>query len=413
MALQSINIKNTKYSFYNIIANIRLNIIRNKSQKISEVSTLEEQIKQIAKETGADLVGITSKDQLLSNACSDPTYYLPTAESVIGFAVALDEATVRAFLAKEDLSAQANMSRLEGETYHKLEDIGEAIKTFLESQGYEAVNCEVNMDYRRVKRKHASQNVAQLKQLIELIERDPENPILELIKSRDSLFDPNLTPYISLRYVAVACGIGRLGWSGNLVTQDFGALVYLGCVITNAKLELDPQLPENPCNRCKICTTVCQGQFFDSQDSQTVTIGDIEEIIAKKHALSHCVLCCGGFTGQSKYPEWSTWSPWRVYIPEDDEEADKALNQTLKEYLLAGGLKSRNMLRLATDTQLGFKKAVKPVDDFRVYCASCQLVCGPTEELRREHYELIRNSGVVELDDEDNFVIKSTSNPGH
>lgn len=367
---------------------------------------MEEQIKQIAKDAGADLVGITSKDRLMGNTCSDPTYYLPTAESVIGFAVSLDEETVREFLGKTSVMAQEKMSHLEGETYNKLEDIGNAIKEFLESQGYEAVNCEVNMDYRRVKRKRVNQSIDQLKQLIELIERDPNDPLVNLIKSRDTFFDPDLTPYISHRYVAVACGIGRLGWSGNLITPEYGALIYLGSVITNAKLEPDPQLSENPCNSCKICTTVCQGQFVDSEESQTVTIGDIEETIGKKHGLVKCVMICGGFSGQSKFQGWSTWSPWRVSIPEDDEEADRVFNQTLKEYLLAGGLKARNMLRLNTDTLLGFGKTVKPVDDFRVFCASCQLVCGPTEDIRREHRELLRTSGVVELDEEGKVIIK-------
>ena len=367
---------------------------------------MEEHIKQTAKGTGADLVGITSKDRLLADKCSDPTYYLPTAESVIGFAVALDKNIVRDFLGKKNVTAQEKMSSLEGETYHKLEEIGEAIKEFLESKGYEAVNCEVNMDYRRVRRKRANQNIDQLKQLIELIERNPDDPLVELIKSRDTFFDQDLTPYISHRYVAVACGIGRLGWSGNLITPEYGALIYLGSVVTNAKLNPDPQLLENPCNQCKICTTVCQGQLFDSEDSQTVKIGEIEETIGKKHSLSKCILSCGGFTGQSKFQEWGTWSPWRVSIPADDAEADKAFNQTLKEFLLAGGLKAQNVLRLNTDTLLGFGKLIKPVNDFRVYCAFCQMVCGPTEEERHENLKSLRVSGVVELDEEKKLIIK-------
>jgi epoxyqueuosine reductase len=367
---------------------------------------LEDQIKQIARDAGADLVGITIKDYLSGNQCADPTYYLPTAESVIGFAVALDKEIVREFLGKKNGEAQVKMSRLEGETYHKIERIGEAIKKFLESKGYEAVNCEANMDYRRVKRRNANQTIDQMKRLVELIETDPNNPFINFIKSRDKLYDSDLTPKLSHRYVAVACGIGRLGWSGNLITPEYGALVYLGSVVTNAKLDPDPPLKENPCNQCKICTTVCQGQLVDSKESQSVKIGEIEETIGKKHALSKCVLSCGGFTGQSRFKEWGTWSPWRVDIPKEDNEADKVLNQTFKEFLLAGGLRAQNVLRLSMDTQLGFGKAVKAVDDFRVYCAFCQLVCGASEEIRRENRELIRASGVVKMDDKGKIIIK-------
>ncbi|MDD1779049.1 MAG: hypothetical protein LUQ65_12860, partial [Candidatus Helarchaeota archaeon] len=340
---------------------------------------------------------------------ADPTFYLPDAQSVIGFAVALDPEIVRAFLGKKSITAQEKMSQLEGETYHKLEGIGEAIKALLESEGYKAVNCEVNMDYRRVNRKKADQSIDQMKNLIALIERNPNDPLVELVKKRDTFYDPDLTPKISLRYVAVACGIGRLGWSGNLLTPEYGALVYLGGVVTDAKLTPDPPLTENPCNQCKICTNVCQGQFFDAVESQRVKIGEIEETIGKRHSLSKCVLSCGGFTGQSKFQEWGTWSPWRKSIPADDTEADKAFNQTLKEYLLAGGLKAQNLLRLNTDTLRGFGKAVKPVNDFRVYCAFCQLVCGTTEEDRRRNLKALQGSGVVELSEEKRLIIKSQS----
>lgn len=371
--------------------------------------SFEQQIKQIARNAGANLVGITSKDRLIDNKYSDPTYYLTSVESVIGFAVSLNQEIVRDFLGKKNKAAQERMSRLEGETYHKLEEIGEAIKEFLESQGYHAVNCEVNMDYRRVKRKKVNQSLDQMKNLIALIEKNPNDPLVELIKKRDNFYDPDLTPKISLRYAAVACGIGRLGWSGNLITAEYGARIYLGAVVTDAKLNSDPQLLESPCNQCKICTSVCQGQFFDSEDSQTVKIGEIEETIGKKHSLSKCILSCGGFTGQSKFKEWGTWSPWRISIPADDAEADKAFNQTLKEFLLAGGLQAQNVLRLNTDTLLGFGKAVKPVNDFRVYCAFCQLVCGQTEAERRENLKSLRASGVVELDEKKKLIIKLLS----
>lgn len=49
------------------------------------------------------------------------------------------------------------------------------------------------------------------------------------------------------------------------------------------------------------------------------------------------MISCGGFTGQSKFKDWSTWSPWRIDIPEDDKESDKVLQKTFVEYIIAGG----------------------------------------------------------------------------
>lgn len=42
----------------------------------------------------------------------------------------------------------------------------------------------------------------------------------------------------------------------------------------------------------------------------------------------------------------------------DDEEADRGLQQTLVDYILAGGQKSQNVLCLATFIQLGLKKEI-------------------------------------------------------
>lgn len=370
--------------------------------------SLEDEIKEIAIAAGADLVGITSKDRLMDHESSDPTYYLPSAESVIGFAVSLDKEIVRDFLQKTDLSAQKKMSLLEGETYYKLEDIGDAIKDFLESKSYEAINCESNMDYRRVKRMGKA-GIKEFENLVELGQKNPDHPLVKKLKSgKMTLFDPDLTPYISHRYIGVACGIGRLGWSGNLITPKYGTCVYLGSVVTNAKLSSDPYMKDNPCSKkCKeVCTPVCQGQFIDSRETQTVKIGEIEEEIGKKHTLSKCILTCGAFTGQSKFKKWSTWSPWRTDIPIDDEEADRVLQQTFIDHILSGGQKAQNILRLVTAIQLGFRKAVKPIEDFHVSCAFCQLVCWENEDLRRENLEIIQSSGVVELEDGGKKVIR-------
>jgi len=73
-------------------------------------------------------------------------------------------------------------------------------------------------------------------------------------------------PDFSHRYGAVAAGIGRLGWSGNLLTTDYGAMVELGTVLTSAKLEPDPLLENNPCDRCKLCTSVCPVEMISKKE---------------------------------------------------------------------------------------------------------------------------------------------------
>ncbi|MHA1358382.1 MAG: hypothetical protein ACTSRC_09730 [Candidatus Helarchaeota archaeon] len=73
---------------------------------------------------------------------------------------------------------------------------------------------------------------------------------------------PMLFPDFSLRYGAAAAGLGHIGWSGNLVTTEYGAAIHLGGVLTTAPLDPDPMALENNCNRCKLCVKVCNSGFF-------------------------------------------------------------------------------------------------------------------------------------------------------
>ena len=66
----------------------------------------------------------------------------------------------------------------------------------------------------------------------------------------------DMVPDFSHRYGAVAAGLGRLGWSGNLMTPQFGSVVFLGLVLTSAVLEHDPLLEEDRWDKCKLRNTV-------------------------------------------------------------------------------------------------------------------------------------------------------------
>jgi len=64
---------------------------------------LSSQVKAIARENGAALVGITSKERLAGAPPSaDPDYLLPSTRSVISFAIPLDRKVIRDYLSKRD-----------------------------------------------------------------------------------------------------------------------------------------------------------------------------------------------------------------------------------------------------------------------------------------------------------------------
>jgi len=367
---------------------------------------IEDEIKELALEAGADLVGICSANSIKDKDFSDPNYLLPGAQSVVGIAVKFDDEKVRKYLSKEEYLP---LCYEEGDTTKKLKKIGEKIKVFLEEKGFKAYNCDCNYDYRNVN-KTSKSVITSIRELIDLINKENDENI-ELTKKEEKTITMlkkmilpglrktpmQLLPSLSHRCVAVASGIGRVGWSGNVITKDFGARVLLNSVITEAKLTADEPMKINPCRRCKICEKSCQGGLFDKDSEETINIAGIEETIAKRNNYAYCIAVCSSMIGQNKFKEWSTWSPFRFddieHLPLDNSVVLYVQNMFVKG-IEKGGEQAENVLRLVENTFLGRNN--KPAEDFRPTCGFCQLVCGPTMQNKKESYKLIVSSGSIE-----------------
>ena len=79
-----------------------------------------------------------------------------------------------------------------------LYNISDRLVDFLKSEDFEALGVDINNSYR------------------------PETGAKDVTEMTEFI------PDFSHRYGAVAAGIGRLGWSGNMLTTDYGALVEIG-----------------------------------------------------------------------------------------------------------------------------------------------------------------------------------------
>ena len=367
---------------------------------------IEDEIKKLALEAGADLVGICSADSIKDKEFSDPNYLLPGAQSVVSIAVKFDDEKVRKYLSKEEYLP---LCHEEGHTTKKLKKIAAKIKVFLEENGYKAFNCDCNYDYRNIN-KTSKSVVASIRVLIGLINKEKDENI-ELTKEEEKtiarlkkLILPGLRktpmrlmPSLSHRCVAVASGIGRVGWSGNVITKDYGARVLLNSIITDAKLTPDKPMENNPCDRCKICEKSCQGGLFAKDSEETINIAGVEEIIAKRNNYAYCIAVCSSMSGQNKFKEWSTWSPFRFddieRLPLDDSVIDYVKNM-FATGIEQGGEQAENVLRLVENTFLG--RNDKPAEDFRPTCGFCQMVCGSTMQNKKESYESIVKSGCIE-----------------
>jgi epoxyqueuosine reductase QueG len=193
-------------------------------------------------------------------------------------------------------------------------------------------------------------------------------------------------PDISHRYLAVRSGVGWFGLSGNVITKQSGASVILGSVVTTALLEPTEPLSEDDkyCDECQLCMASCTSGLMHPKEKTTVTLGDREFSYSKRRNYHRCDLVCGGFTGLSKKRKWSTWSPGRFEVPEDDDEVQPALLQALlataPRPAIAGGFHAVAMPGLRV---------------LNVTCANCQLLCHPERDERKRRYKLLTKGGVV------------------
>jgi epoxyqueuosine reductase len=330
------------------------------------MSHLENKIKEIARENGAALIGIASKERLYASPPSgNPDYLLPSAQSIISFALPLDKKIIRDFISKKDwLSHNEERKQLAMSLY----TIGDRLVDFLKCEGFEARIVDINNSYR------------------------PEPGAKDVTEMTEFL------PDFSHRYGAVAAGIGRLGWSGNLLTPDYGAMVELGTVLTSAKLESDPLLETNPCDRCKACTAVCPVEMIDRKKAVTVHVAGIDEEIAQKRPNTCCWIGCTGYHGLSPNKKWSNWSPYRLDfpLPESKIELD-ALNIRLQ--------KADPMMHLEENSFTNYRSVMFNPDWFtNTVCGNCRSVCWSEREDRMQNMRLIVNSGIVVLNPDGDHI---------
>lgn len=328
---------------------------------------IENQIKSLARESGAALVGIASKQRLYDTPPSgNPEYLLPSAESIISFAVTLDKNMIRDFISKKNWLPHCEDRKHVARLLYRISD---RLVDFLKSEGFDAITVDINNNYR------------------------PEPGAGDVTEMTE------FVPEFSHRFGAVATGIGRVGWSGNLLTSDYGALVELGTVLTSARLESDPTLEKNPCDRCKLCSLVCPVEMISKKNSVIVRVAGIDEEIAEKRPNTCCWIGCTGYHSLAPDNKWSNWSPYRLDypLPQDKKDLD-ALNIRLQ--------KADPQMHLEENSFSDYRKAMFNPDWFsNTVCGNCRSVCWEKKEDREQNRRLIVNSGIVVLNPNGEHIV--------
>ncbi|UCD58659.1 MAG: epoxyqueuosine reductase [Candidatus Hydrogenedentota bacterium] len=328
------------------------------------MGTLKKELVDLAVSMGAVGARVADLETLEKPPSADPTYVLPGAQSVIAFAVPLGTDFIPDYLGKV---TRMVFRRVMYEKYQLIGAIGEAMVVCLQEKGFQAVSPSPNGVYRSEVSKRGF-----------------------------------MVPDFSLRYAAVASGLGTFGWSGNVLVEGHWSTVFLGAAVTDAVLPPDAPLDKSLCDDCRICAGVCPLEFIKGKESQTVSLGGRKYSYNAKGNHARCGLACSGLSGVTRDGKWSSWATLRYEFPEDDSELVpqfmRALNDPASAYIRGhiGFSSAGGRAEWAIEAQ-ETKKGVllRSLEDTNPTCCHCVLVCSGPLDRRRELMKLLHSSGVV------------------
>ena len=225
-------------------------------------TNLTEKIKQVAKDAGADLVGVGSMDRFEGAPKQfDPRYIFPEATAIIGLGFRI----ARGYLRGTE----------EGTHFYQYPTLGYAninevyapvvlrrLACFVEDQGYEAVALR-NFGGRGP----VSDMTGSADEPAEFGRRvQYSRPV------RPGLPAPDV--FLHFRIAAFVCGMGEIGFSKLFLTPQFGPRQRFAFMLTDAPLKPDP-LYEGPplCDRCMQCVAECPGALSKTETVKVTIAG--------------------------------------------------------------------------------------------------------------------------------------------
>ncbi len=196
-------------------------------------------IKNVAKRMGADIVGIGSIDRWEGAPIQmDPKQIMPKAKSVIALGFRVLRGSLRGVEEGTFFSNYSSMG-YGGITYLYMPMTIINLSKMIEDEGFEAVPMGHQSDWRAI------DNIGYLREGF-------SRPVAPGKAAPDVM--------INMRIAGFLCGLGEIGYSKMLLTPEFGPRVRVGIIITELELEPDPIMePGTLCNRCMACVRECPG----------------------------------------------------------------------------------------------------------------------------------------------------------
>ena len=250
---------------------------------VISMTKLTQQVKEVARAKGADLVGIAPVSRFEEAPENrHPRFYVPQAQSVVVLAMRVPLGILRCVAEGKDVYTYQGYAF---KTINaELDMIAYHLANFIEKQGYEACPIPANTP-------------------------------------RDLMFRYGL----SHRHAAVAAGMGELGQHQLLLTPELGGRQKLVSIITDAPLEPDPLVKHQICDHCNLCVDICPTQAltagrFDTfhMDGMELTSGDVTKW--------RCIFGCGGLTSKG------TFAVTEFTLPEEEPSTEEMLSYRTRKH---------------------------------------------------------------------------------
>ena len=202
-----------------------------------------EQVKEFARDCGADLVGIGSMDRFEGTPPQwDPRHVLPEAKAIIGLGFRIHRGHLRGieegtYYAAYPSIGYANINDVHGP------EVLRRLGNLIEDDGYEAVMF-------------------------------PNSGIRYGMGNGRPVADdrPGPNVFLNFRVCGFICGMGEIGWSGLFLTPEFGPRQRLAFLVTDAPLEADPIFEGGLCDHCMRCVATCPGKAISRTEKATITV---------------------------------------------------------------------------------------------------------------------------------------------
>jgi len=224
-------------------------------------------IKKMAREFGADLVGIAPIERFAGLPKeNNPMYIFPQAKTMIVLGRRIPRGALRGL---EEGTEKGNSFDNFG--FYMLEDQYLSKTTYdlciwIEAQGFEAVPM-FGYDIEATPKDALGTPVA------------PEKP------------GPNV--YVDWKFAAQACGLGEIGRNGLFLTPEFGPRQRFAMLICDQGMEGDAVAAPSLCQDCRACIEACPLKALDDRECVAAGLADAGCRTAVRHN-ELCARCRNG-----------------------------------------------------------------------------------------------------------------------